>query len=51
MTTFIWWIGLIMIVIGGTLSALNEKGAAKFKHTLSLILMLCGIALVFCGNS
>ena len=51
MTTFIWWIGLIMIVIGGTLSALNEKGATKFKHALSLILMLGGIALVFGGTT
>ncbi len=51
MTTFIWWVGLIMIVIGGTLSAFNEKGATKFKHALSLILMLCGIALVFSGTT
>lgn len=51
MTTFVWWIGLIMIVIGGTLSVLNEKGATKFKHALSLILMLGGIALVFSGNT
>lgn len=49
MTTFVWWLGLIMIVIGGTLSAFNEKGATKFKHALSLILMLCGVALVFNG--
>lgn len=51
MTTFVWWLGLIMIVIGGTLSAFNEKGATKFKHALSLILMLGGIALVFSGNT
>lgn len=25
MTTFIWWLGLIMIVIGSTLSAFNEN--------------------------
>lgn len=51
MTTFIWWLGLIMIVIGGTFSAINVKGATKFEHVLSLILMLDGIALVFCGNA
>ena len=51
MTTFIWWLGLIMIVTGGTLSAFNEKGATKFEHAVSLILMLGGIALVFNGNA
>lgn len=51
MTTFIWWLGLIMIVIGGTFSAINVKGATKFKHALSLILMLGGIALVFSGTT
>lgn len=50
MTTFIWWLGLIMIVIGGTLSAINVKGATKFEHALSLILMLCGVVLVFSGG-
>lgn len=50
MITFIWWLGLIMIVIGGTLSAFNEKGATKFEHVLSLILMLGGVALVFSGG-
>lgn len=51
MTTFIWWLGLIMIVIGDTFSIINVKGATKFERVLSLILMLCGIALVFCGNA
>lgn len=51
MTTFIWWLGLIMIVTGGTLSAFNEKGATKFEHAVSLILMLGGVALVFNGNA
>lgn len=50
MTTFIWWLGLIMIVTGGTLSAINVKGATKFEHAVSLILMLGGIALVFSGG-
>ena len=38
-----------MIVIGD--SIINVKGATKFERVLSLILMLCGIALVFCGNA
>lgn len=50
MTTFIWWLGLIMIVIGGTLSATNVKRATKFEHAVSLILMLGGVALVFSGG-
>lgn len=51
MTTFIWWLGLIMIVIGGTFSVINVKGTTKFEHVLSLILMLGGVALVFYGNA
>lgn len=51
MTTFIWWLGLIMIVIGGTFSVINVKGTTKFEHALSLILMLGGVALVFYGNA
>lgn len=52
MTTFIWWLGLIMIVTGGTLSAFNEKGATKFEHAVSLILMLGGVvALISSGNT
>lgn len=50
MTTFIWWLGLIMIVLGGTLSATNVKGATKFEHAVLLILMLGGVALVFSGE-
>lgn len=50
MTTFIWWLGLIMIVIGGILSATNVKGATKFEHAVSLILMLGGVTLVFSGG-
>lgn len=51
MTTFIWWLGLIMIVTGGTFSAINVKGTTKFEHAVSLILMLGGVALVFSGNA
>lgn len=51
MITFIWWLGLIMIVIGGTFSAVNVKGVTKFEHAISLILMLAGVALVFIGNT
>ena len=51
MTTFIWWLGLIMIVTGGTFSAINLKGANKFEHAVSLILMLGGVVLVFSGNA
>ena len=51
MTTFIWWLGLIMIVFGGTFSVINVKGTTKFENALSLILMLGGVALVFYGNA
>lgn len=39
-----------MIVIGGIFSTINVKGATKFEHTLSLILMLGSVALVL-GNA
>lgn len=55
MTTFVWWLGLIMLILGCTAIAINQinrKGATKYDHLLALILTLCGVAaLVSSGNT
>ena len=53
-TTFIWWLGCIMLMLGGTAMAVNqvrETKVTKLEHALALVLTLCGVAaLIGSGN-